>query len=892
VIGKTLAHYKITRLLGEGGMGVVYEAEDTRLKRKVALKILADRVARDPRLLERFQREAEALATLNHPNIVTVHSVETADGMPFFTMELVEGKRLDEVIPTGGMALDGFFDLALPLTEALSTAHEMGVTHRDLKPANIIVGSDGRPKILDFGLAKLEQDLPPDEMTMDLEKPLTEVGSIVGTAPYMSPEQLEGGTVDARSDIFSLGILMYEMLTGERPFQGQSSMAVMSSVLKDQPRQMSELKADLPRHLDRIVSGCLEKKPDHRHQTAKDVRNNLRQLHRELETESTIQSSARPKVSSFPPPWSRVATAGLVIAIAVVGYLLLKPGEKPAAHQPVAMVAKETPPPGKRRMKIVVLPFENLGASDDEYFADGLTEEITSRLSAIKSLGVISRTSAMQYKEKRLPLKEIGQQLMVDYVLEGTVRWQRTEGGPSRIRVTPQLIRVSDDTHMWSSSYSKELSEIFAVQSEIAENVARALNVTLGEPEKQAVAAVPTDNMEAYQAYLRGLEIWHRPGYDVEDFRMSAQLMERALELDPEFVPAMTVQANVYSMLYLTGDETEAILDKSKTVLQRATALEPNNPEVRLAWGYYYYLGFFDYEKALVEMRAAENAAPNNYKVYEAIAYVVRRQGHLPESTRYLTRAVDLDPQNAHLHLNVARNMSSLQDFATADHHFDQAILYSPDGLNAYSEKAFNMFSWKGDVAAARAVLNRAPRSEDPSIIISHARLDLYEQDFSQGIARLEKLNSAAIESADLRVQYLISLGFHLHYEGRLGEAERAFEAGLELSRQFVEDRPRQFDSYLYLARCETQLGNLEAVPPLLEKARELGDVDKYFRGPWDLVAINFAIKSGDPDLAVATIRQALANPVFFRLTPQHLKMDPMFDPLRDHPGFQELLEE
>ena len=892
MIGKTLAHYQITRLLGEGGMGVVYEAEDTRLKRRVALKILSDKVANDPRLLERFQREAEALATLNHPNIVTVHSVETADGIPFLTMELVEGRRLDEMIPRGGMTLDAFFELALPLAEAVSTAHEMGVTHRDLKPANIIVGSDRRLKVLDFGLAKLEQDIPVTEQTMDLERPLTEAGSIVGTAPYMSPEQLEGGTVDARSDIFSLGILMYEMLTGERPFQGKSSMAVMSSVLKDQPRQMTEIKADLPRHLDRIVSGCLEKNPDHRHQTAKDVRNNLRQLQRELETESQIQSATGPAVSSSSAPWGRLASAALVIALVAVGYLILKPGEKPASQQPIVTATEEMPQPGKRRMKIVVLPFENLGASDDEYFADGLTEEITSRLSAINSLGVISRTSAMQFKDKRLPLQEIGQQLKVDFVLEGTVRWQRVDGGPSRIRVTPQLIRVSDDTHLWSSSYSRDLAEIFAVQSEIAENVARELNVTLGEPEKKAVAAVPTDNMEAYQAYLRGLEIWYRPGYDVEDFRLSAQLMERALELDPDFVPAMAVAANVYGMLYLTGDETEAILDKAKKHLERARTIEPDNPEVRLAWGYYYYLGFFDYDRALIEMRAAEQAAPNLFKAHEAIAYVLRRQGHLVESTRYLTRALDLDPQNAHLHLNVARNRSSLLEFATADHHFDQTILHSPDGLDAYTEKAFNLVSWKGDVAAARGVLNRAPRPDAPTIIISQARLDLYERNFSRGLARLEELNAETIESGDQRINYLIIKGILARYEGRPDEANRAFTAGLELAQKFAEDRPRQFDSFLYLAMCETQLGNLGAVPADLAKAQELGEVDKYFRGPWDYVEIDFAIQSGDLELAMAKTRRALANPVFFRLTTRHLKLDPMFDPLRNHPGFPELLVE
>jgi len=890
VIGKTLAHYRITRLLGEGGMGVVYEAEDTRLKRRVALKVLSDRVARDPRLLERFQREAEALATLNHPNIVTVYSVETAAGIPFLTMELVEGKRLDEVIPKNGMALDAFFDLALPLSEAVSAAHEMGITHRDLKPANIIVGAGGHLKVLDFGLAKLEQDIPATEQTMDLERPLTEEGSIVGTAPYMSPEQLEGGVVDARSDIFSLGILMYEMLTGERPFQGKSSMAVMSSVLKDQPRQMTELKADLPRHLERIVSGCLEKNPEHRHQTAKDVRNNLRQLQRELETEASSHSVVRPPVAAAKPVWKNPLVLVLAaVAVVVAGWLVFRPGKVVVDRQPVAVV--EQAPVADKRMKIVVLPFENLGASDDEYFADGLTEEITSRLAAIKSLGVVSRTSAMQFKDKRLPLKEIGQQLDVDYVLEGTVRWERVEGGPSRIRVTPQLIRVSDDTNLWSSRYDKELAEIFVVQSEIAETVARELNVTLGEPEKQAMTAVPTDNMEAYQAYLRGLEFWHKPGYDLSNFRMSAQLMERAMTLDPDFVPALAELANIYGMLYLTGDETEEILEKSKAALDRARTLEPDNPKVHLAWGYYYYLGFFDYDAALVEMRAAERTAPNLYEVPEAISYVLRRQGKLDEATRYIRRAVALDPHNAHLHLNLARNLYSLRNFAEADHEYDQAILFSPDGLDAYVEKARMLVAWNGDIPAARATLEQAPLADAPRIVTYQAYLDLLERNFSRGISRLEEFNAEMIDSADEKTSFLVTLGLLYDQAGRSSDADRAFRAMREQALEFVQERPRQFDSYLYLAQAENFLGNLDAVPPLLEKARELGDVDKYFIGPRDHVEISYAINIGDLDMALAATRRGLENPTFFRLSPWNLRLDPLFDPLRDQPGFAELLE-
>jgi non-specific serine/threonine protein kinase len=726
---------------------------------------------------------------------------------------------------------------------------------------------------------------------MDLEKPLTEEGNIVGTAPYMSPEQLEGGQVDARSDIFSLGILMYEMLTGERPFKGKTSVAIMSSVLKDTPRQMSELKADLPRHLERIVSGCLEKDPDHRHQTAKDVRNNLWQLRRELETESSVQSAMRQSQPASRPLWRNPAVIGVfVVALAAIGYFIFKPTGEPTPQNPTAAVTDEPAPAAEERMRIVVLPFENLGSSDDEYFADGLTEEITSRLAAIRNLAVVSRTTAMQYKDKRIPLQEIGAQLDVDYVLEGTVRWQGVEDGPNRIRVTPQLIRVSDDTHMWAARFDKDLSEIFAVQSEIAESVAHELNVTLGEPEMKAVAAVPTENMEAYQFYLRGMEFWHRPGFEIANFRSAVKFLELALELDPDFVPALFALANINSMLYLTGEEDERILDKAKALLERADELEPDHPEVRLAWGYYYYLGFFDYDRALVEMRAAEKAAPQLFKVPEAISYVLRRQGNLKEATDYLMRALEMDPRNAHLHLNIARNLRSLEDFGEAERHFDQAILLSPEGTNAYWEKAQNIIAWKGDIASARAVLEGSPRPDAPSIITLLARLDMYDREYERGIARLRKLGMDAIHGADDRVNFLIQLGLLQKYAGHEDRARRLFGDGRIKGLAFIQDRPRQFSTYVHVAFFEDQLGNLEAVTLNLAKAYELGDVDKYFRGPWDYVEISYAINLGDPELAVEETRQAMANPVFFRLSPHHLRLDPMFDPLRDQPGFQELL--
>jgi len=450
MIGESLGHYQVLGKLGAGGMGEVYRALDSTLDREVALKILPVEVATDPDRLDRFAREAKALAALNHPNIVTIYTVEAVDGIHFLTMELVEGEPLSRLVSTTGMSLERFFDIAIPLSDALAAAHDRGIVHRDLKPANIMVTHGGRVKVLDFGLAKLRIRPKAEEFSEMATEPLTQEGLVVGTVPYMSPEQLEGRELDSRSDIFSLGIILYEMSTGQRPFCGDTTIAVISSIVKDSPAEIDALRDDLPHHLGRIVRHCLEKDPDGRFQTSRDVRNELKDLRQEGDSAKhplpSPPKSARSRKNTL--RFSAVLAALLlVISVGVWQQAKREPRQTPQA------TAVEAPP------RIVVLPFENLGPPEDEYFADGITEEITSRLSAVSSLSVISRTTATQYKENRPPLARIARDLNIDYALEGTVRWARTEGDQSRVRITPQLIRVADDTNLWSDSYDRILDD-------------------------------------------------------------------------------------------------------------------------------------------------------------------------------------------------------------------------------------------------------------------------------------------------------------------------------------------------------------------------------------------------------------------------------------------------
>lgn len=443
MIGKTLNQYRIVRALGKGGMGEVYLAEDTRLGRSVALKILPASVASDPSRLARFEREARAVAALNHPNIVTIHAVEEAEGIRFLAMEHVEGRTLDTLIPKGGLPAAAILDLAVPLADALSTAHEKGITHRDLKPANIMVNDQGRVKMLDFGLAKHMEIEEGTSLTQVPTAEVTREGVVMGTIPYMSPEQAEGKPVDHRSDIFSLGIILHELASGVRPFKGDTSVSLLSSILKDTPTPLRELRPDLPPDLARIVGRCLEKIPLERFQTARDLCTELRALKRQAESGSApaLPSKRRRGASLL------LLAGGLTLLVAVAAGGLWSLGTGRNGREEAAS-AGGRPAEGADRTMVVVLPFENLGPAEDEYFAAGMADEITSRLASVKGLGVISRKSAMGYTGTDKSIRQIGDELGVAYILEGTIRWARAGAGASRVRITPQLIRVRDDTQV------------------------------------------------------------------------------------------------------------------------------------------------------------------------------------------------------------------------------------------------------------------------------------------------------------------------------------------------------------------------------------------------------------------------------------------------------------
>ncbi len=936
MIGKTLSHFRITAKLGEGGMGEVYRAEDTTLDREVALKVLPAALAEDPDRLARFEREAKTLAALDHPNIVHIYSVESAEvdrgegaepqTVRFLTMQLVEGKSLSAMIPAAGLPLERIFDLGIPLAEALAAAHDKGVVHRDLKPDNVMVTEDGRVKVLDFGLAKLQQIGGAIETTAAPTEVLTGEGKILGTMPYMSPEQLEGKDLDSRSDIFSLGILLYEMATGRRPFQGETSVSLISSIVKDTPPSVDTVRDELPHHLARIVNRSLEKDPKRRYQSATDVYNELDVLRREVES-GVVSSGVRqptsaereaaqgrtqaPAPASTPPTsdagadlvptgrrwWPLGAAAAIILVAATAFWFSRGDDEQSGAASGVAQdsaadaaleatAATDLP-------AIVVLPFQNRGASEDEYFADGMSEEITTRLAGISGLRVVSSTSASQYKENRPALKQIAEELNVDYVLDGSVRWAKDEDG-SRVRITPQLIRTADDTQMWAESYDRVMEDVFDMQSEIASQVVTQLGVTLLEPEREELDTRPTENLEAYQAFLRG-----KYGQESSDF--SEPTRERiiedfqaAVDLDPGFALAWASLAHAHSFYYRLGyDFTDTRRELAREAFDKALSLDSSSPEVLYETGHYPYYIEQNYEAALANFLAASTARPDDPDLMSAPAFIWRRQGRFSEGIERLERAFELSPRNSQIPALIGEFAQQMRDYPRSVESLDTAIGLAPDENWPYLIKAQTIWLWKGDLAEPRRLCTTIVRSTEDSNLaaVYLAEIERLDRDFDAIIALRDRTPIEWFEHQFISYPTSLVAAEAFAFKGDTERAQAEYEmARVEIEKALAE-RPDDYRLHASLGMALAGLGRKEEAIAAGQKAVEMMPIEKDIyigqQFPADLALIYARL--GEDEAALDQIDLLLSIPAKFSVAV--LRLDPRWDSLRDHPRYQEILD-
>ena len=537
MIGRTLSHYRINAAIGAGGMGEVYRATDSKLGRDVALKVLPPDVACDPERLARFQREARAIAALNHPHIVTIHSVEEADGVHFLTMELVEGQALDRLIPANGLPVERIFEIAGALAEALAAAHEKGIIHRDLKPANVMVTEDGRVKVLDFGLAKEMIVEPTSDATLTSAAGHTQAGMVMGTPAYMSPEQITGRAVDHRTDIFSLGVVLHEMATGRQPFAGTSSVELASSILRDSPPLVTETRPDLPNDLARVIRRCLEKEPRHRVQTARDVSNEFSDLTRTASRKEPVSKS----------PSRAVAAADSGAARAEEGFW------------------------------IVVLPFKYPGTNADlTALADGISDDIVTGLSGFSYLRVIARSSTLQYAHTGLDVRAIGRELGARYVLEGSLRQAGT-----RLRIAVQLVDAQSGAHLWAEMYDRTFhpDEIFALQDDLVPRIVSTIADTYGVlPRTMSEPLRNRDPKELtpYEAVLRSFA--HFPRLSAAEHAAAEAGLERAVEQAPNYADALAMLSMVYREEYTHGFNVRPDpIGRAYTAARRAVEAAPSN---------------------------------------------------------------------------------------------------------------------------------------------------------------------------------------------------------------------------------------------------------------------------------------------------------------------------
>jgi len=965
LVSQTIGHYKISEPIGTGGMGEVYLATDITAGRKAALKLLPMRFTGDTERLKRFQQEAHAVVALNHPNILTVYEIGEDHSIHYIASELIEGETLRQRLMRGRMQLSEAVDIVIQVASALAAAHQAGIVHRDIKPDNIMLRPDGYVKVLDFGIAKLaEQEapatMPKDEALLLVE---TNLGSVLGTVSYMSPEQACGGHVDKSTDIWSLGVVLYEMITGHAPFTGDTPREVMASILEMEPPLLTKYVARTPAELQQIISKTLRKDRKKRYRSAYELLKALKDLRRKLEFESFFvngffEEVKRRKVyrvaaayiivaagiiqlaSAAFPAWDLPNWAlRLVIVLLLTGFPLAlvlgwafditaqgvraTPRAIPGTHRrryATMLVATGViisaaagffllPPVSAYKVdrSIAVLPFQNLSRDpDNAYFADGIQEEILTRLAQIADLKVISRSSTQRYKSEPRNLAQIAKELGVANILEGSV-----QKAADQVRVSVQLINAQTDSHLWAETFDHKLIDIFEVESEIAKRIAESLRAKLTSYDEQSSAVKPTNNPEAYDAYLRGMALEAGVGYSFDSLPKIIDFYERAVQLDPSFALAWGHLSCAHAYCYFIGEyrpiratsppggPAAACGDAARKALENAQKFGPNEPKTLLALGYYQFWVLRDFGLAKSTFRQVHKTIPGSSEAARALGSVSEREGKWDESIAYLEQALVLDPRNPDILGDTAKAYAMLRQFPTALNLIDRALDILPGDTYLVALKSI-IYQAQGNLQeAAKLLVDVNVRTPSDEAFGNKVKLLTFERNLGEAV-RLLQARLAQFQYGPAKSRWQVWLAILQRLAGDTAGAKATAEEALKTLESLDERLQGNPNIVQALSLAKAELGEKDSALKDAERAITLAPSDKNpVEGPaLEETLAQIYTLFGENGRAISILTRLLQTPYTsityypMPITPAHLRLDPRWDRLRGDPAFQKLCQE
>jgi eukaryotic-like serine/threonine-protein kinase len=762
MIGSTVGHYRILEKLGEGGMGVVYKAEDVRLGRHVAVKFLSPDLARDAQALERFQREARTASSLNHPHICTLYDIGSYEGGPFLVLELLEGQTLRERIANAPMSTDTIVEIAVQIADALDAAHSRGIVHRDIKSANIFITPRGQVKILDFGLAKLAAQA--GAPTLDISGAMTALptsnhatGGTLGTISFMSPEQARGEELDRRTDLFSTGVVLYEMATGQLPFLGRTSAMVFEAILHHLPKAPSTISPRLPQELDRIVGKALEKDRELRYQTAAELRADLKRLKRETDSARDI---TRAPAAPAPQPRARLARLPIaaVVAIAAVVLAVAAYGTYKLLNMSTATIDS-----------VAVLPFTATGGggADTEYLTDGITETLINSLTQLPGLRVSARSVVFRYKSQDYDAQKVGQDLSVKAIITGRVA---VRGG--QLIVQADLMDVANGTQLWGGQYNKPMAEILNVQDDIADDIFENLRLRITGEDKRRATKRYTDNPEAYQLYLQGRFYWNQG--TLPSYKKAIEYFQRAIDKDPKYALAYTGLADAYLLL---GSYFVETIPEAKAAAERAIELDGSLSEAHVALGHIKLWLDWDWPAAEREFTQGISLNPGSPVAHSEYAMYLATRGRAADAIAEATRARDLEPSGAIVNTDVGWCLLYAGRTDEAVIQFRKALSLDSNSVSARQGLGTSLAD-SGHVDEAITELQQALKlSENSPVVLGHLgyahALAGHRDEANRILGELQSLADRAYVPSSAVAMIWTGLG---DKDRALGALERAYE--------------------------------------------------------------------------------------------------------------------